>query len=1096
MKKDKELIGDWFKFLIGGIHYHFQKHMRDFSIINETRPGRDGIMSLRIRQASTIVATILLLFFSSVLPAFAVPASYSYDDGNRLVHVEYGTMSTVALSYDESGNRIQKTVTVVDGAPPVTTASPLGGTYLSAQSVSLTCDDGAGTGCDQIYYTTDGTMPTKASPVYASPFAIGAATTLKFFATDLAGFTEAVNTQTYIITNGKLLQATVRQDAQTPQPGVKVYLFNGAGSYLGQVQTTNAAGVAGFDVAQGTFKVRADYLGYQFWSSAVTVVNPTNIDLLISHHTTTITVNGTYQGTSMPLSGLNVYLFTPGGSYLGKSQKTDGNGRVSFTLPDKDYKVRVDYLGGQYFSTVFNAQDAVVNIPLSDAVVTVTQGARILSGVPAYVFTPAGAYLGITAATDAAGKATFRLPAGSYKIRADYLGNRYWSAETALTADLAVPVNIDTGGGSFTLNVSKGANDPLANASCYVFSEAGTYLGLTDRTNSSGQALFDLPNGNYKIRVDYLGAQFWTGVFAIPGASSLDFLIPQVPVNIKVSTAAGIAAGVRVYLFSAIGAYLGLYGDSDASGNVSFNLPTGKSFKFRADILGHSYWSDVVSVSSGATILVLINGGGGRFQVSLRRDAATPITDVSAYLFSESGAYLGLSVKTDASGMVGFDVPLGYYKVRIDYLGYSYWSDVKWVEGLTATEVTIAHQSVNISVNVVFNGDSTPIEGVHVYLFTPGGAYLRQSQITTSDGRVGFLLPAKDYKVRADYLNGQYWSPVFNGTDSVVNVPMAEGEVTIGHGGSVLSSVPVYAFSSTGAYLGISGSTNSSGKVTFRLPAGSYKARADYQGNQFWSLERALAADQVTPINVEVGGGSFVFTLLKGANDPLTGVPCYVFSEAGAYIGLSGTTDVNGQASFDLSLGRYKIRADYLGSQFWTDVINVPESLAFTKTIPHQSVTITVQGALGGDVQPLSGVPVYLFSPAGAYLSLNAMTDANGQVQFNLPEIPFKVRADYLGQQHWSVEFTWQDTAVTIPEGTAYVHVSQSGQNIQGAPVYVYSAAGAYLGISGATNASGIFEFRLPAESYKFRADYQGNPYWATTGIVADVVNGVEIGIP
>lgn len=1052
-------------------------------------------MSLRIRQASTIVATILLFLFSSVLPAFAVSASYVYDDGNRLVRVEYGTGSMVALSYDESGNRIQKTVTVVDGGAPVTTASPLGGTYLSAQSVSLTCSDGTGLGCDKIYYTTDGTTPTTASSVYGSPLAIGAATTLKFFATDLAGFTEAVNTLTYIITNGKFLQATVRKDAQTPHPGVKVYLFNVASSYLGQVGTTNAAGVAGFDVGQGTFKVRADYLGYQFWSSAVEVINPTNIDLVIPHHTVTITVNGNYQGTSTPLSGLNVYLFTPSGSYLGKSQTTDGNGRASFSLPDKDYKVRVDYLGAQHFSAVFNAQDSVVNIPMSDAVVTVTQGNRILSGVPVYVFTPAGAYQGKTAATDAAGKATFRLPAGSYKIRVDYLGNRYWSSETVLTADLEVPVNVDTGGGTFTLTVSKGTSDPLAGASCYVFSEAGSYLGLTDRTNSSGQALFDLLNGNYKIRVDYLGAQFWTDVFTINGASSLAFLIPQVPVNIKVSTATGPAAGVRVYLFSSTGAYLGIYGDTDASGNVSFNLPTGTSFKFRADILGHSYWSDIVSVSSGATILVPINGGGGSFQVSVRRDAATPITGVSAYLFTESGTYLGLNAQTDASGVVGFDVPLGYYKVRIDYLGYSYWSDVKLVEGLMATNVTIEHRAVNISVNTVFNGAPTPIEGVKVYLFTPGGTYLSQSQVKAADGQVTFSLPVQDYKVRADYLGGQYWSPVFNGTDSVVNVPMAEGEVTVGHGGNVLSSVPVCVFSATGTYLGISGSTNSLGKVTFRLPSGSYKVRADYQGNQFWSLETALVTDQVTPINVEVGGGSFVFTLLKGANDPLTGVPCYVFSEAGAYIGSSGTTDVSGQTSFDLTSGRYKIRIDYLGSNFWTDVIDISDTLTLTKTIPHQSVTIAVQGALGGDVHPRSGVLVYLFSPADAYLSVNVTTDANGQAQFNLPEIPFKVRADYLGQHYWSGELTWQDTAVTIPEGTAYVHVSLSGQNIQSAPVYVYSAAGAYLGINGTTNANGIIEFRLPADSYKFRADYQGNQYWETTGVVGDVVSGVEINV-
>ena len=736
------------------------------------------------------------------------------------------------------------------------------------------------------------------------------------------------------------------------------------------------------------------------------------------------------QATTTPLSGLHVYLFTPAGSYVGKDQVTDGNGRAAFTLPDQDYKVRVDYMGAQYFSAVFKAQDTAVNIPMSDAAITMTQGGRALSGVPVYIFTSAGSYLGITGTTDANGKATFRLPAGSYKVRGDYLGSQYWSAETVLTADQEVPVNIDTGGGAFSFTVLRETNDPLMGASCYVFNEAGSYLGLTGKTDSGGQISFDLPNGRYKVRVDYLGAQFWTHVFAITGASSLTLFIPQVQINIVVSTAAGLSAGTRVYLFSAGGAYLGLYGDTDITGRVFFSLPAGASFKFRADILGKSYWSDVISVSDGMTYLVPISGGGGCFQVSVRRDASMPIEGVKTYLFNEGGTYLGLSGQTDASGMVEFNVPQGYYKVRVDYLGYQYWSEIKPVDGLTSSIVTIEHSPVNITVGKVFNGETTPIEGSNVYLFTPGGSYLDQSQITAIDGRVAFSLPAQDYKVRADYLGGQYWSPVFNGTDSAVNVPMAEADVTVGRSGSFLSGVPVYLFSAD-AYSGISGSTDQAGKAAFRLPSGSYKVRADYQGNQFWSPETALAANQVTPINVDVGGGSFVFTLLKGENNPLAGVACYVFSEAGAYIGLTGTTDINGQASFNLSSGKYKIRADYLGSNFWTDVIDVSESLTFTKTIPHQTVMITIQGVLNGDVQPRNGIPVYLFSPTDTYLSVSMLTDVNGQAQFKLPEVPFKVRADYLGQHYWSGPFTWQTTAVTIPEGTAYVHVSMAGQNIQ-----------------------------------------------------------------
>ena len=70
---------------------------------------------------------------------------------------------------------------------PITTASPQGGTYPSAQSVFLTTNVPA-----TIYYTADGSTPTTASAVYSGPISIQATTTLMFFAVDTAGNSEGV----------------------------------------------------------------------------------------------------------------------------------------------------------------------------------------------------------------------------------------------------------------------------------------------------------------------------------------------------------------------------------------------------------------------------------------------------------------------------------------------------------------------------------------------------------------------------------------------------------------------------------------------------------------------------------------------------------------------------------------------------------------------------------------------------------------------------------------------------------------------------------------------------------------------------------------
>ena len=83
---------------------------------------------------------------------------------------------------------------VTDTTAPVTTASPAGGTYTAAQSVTLTTNEAATT-----YYTLDGTTPTTSSTRYTGAIAISTSKTLKYFSVDTAGNAETVKTATYTI---------------------------------------------------------------------------------------------------------------------------------------------------------------------------------------------------------------------------------------------------------------------------------------------------------------------------------------------------------------------------------------------------------------------------------------------------------------------------------------------------------------------------------------------------------------------------------------------------------------------------------------------------------------------------------------------------------------------------------------------------------------------------------------------------------------------------------------------------------------------------------------------------------------------------------
>lgn len=77
-------------------------------------------------------------------------------------------------------------------APPV--LSPPGGFYPGAQSVTITAEPGA-----TIRYTTDGSRPTAASPVYSGPIAVSQPAAVRARAFPVAGLPSEAATATYLV---------------------------------------------------------------------------------------------------------------------------------------------------------------------------------------------------------------------------------------------------------------------------------------------------------------------------------------------------------------------------------------------------------------------------------------------------------------------------------------------------------------------------------------------------------------------------------------------------------------------------------------------------------------------------------------------------------------------------------------------------------------------------------------------------------------------------------------------------------------------------------------------------------------------------------
>ena len=826
----------------------------------------------------------------------------------------------------------------------------------------------------------------------------------------------------------------------------------------------------------------------------IALVTDTTTTLSIAHQPVTIAVSKTFGGDSAPGEGIKVYLFSEAGAYMGVNATTDTDGRVVFDLPDPSYKVRADIMGLHYWSEPFSWEDRTVEIPMADAQVTVTGAGAPLEGVKVYLFSEAGAYLGMNQTTDASGETVFRVPAAAYKFRADYQSGQFWSDAATLASGQVNPVAIDTGGGSFAVTVSDQNGQPYPGLTCHVFNTNGAYLGLQGATDTHGETSFDLANGGYRFRVTYLGQYFWSEDVTVPDAAAAQVTIAQETVTVAVTFAGSAAEGVKVYLFSADDAYLGQVRTTDTAGEVRFDLPVGATFKFRADILGGQYFSAPVTVVSGTNPPVSLDAGGGNFQVTVRKSSTQPMGGIKVYLFSDAGAYLGLNATTDASGQAVFTVPAGSYQVRADYIGNHFWSDTASVYADTAIILEIVHQSVVITVQGSFDTTNTPIADAPVYLFSDTDAYLGIHLSTDADGKVSFELPDRPFKVRADDLGRQFWSTPFTSENRTISIPMADADITVTGAGLPRAGLSVYLFNDTGAYLGLNQTTDADGHANFHVPAGTYNTRADYQNNPYWSGDVTLTAHQANPVIVSVGGGPFSLEILDDGVSPMAGIRSYVFDENAGYLGLSGSTDAQGQIFFELADGQVQFRADYLGYPFWSPLTTIPDSSSALIAIAHTDVTLTLQGLYQGVTEPLAGQNLYLFTPAGSYLGEKRQSDGNGEAVFRLPDKAYKVRADYLGARYWSAAFQSADTAITLPMGAADVHVVNGTADVETTRVYLFSATDAYLGRYETTAGDGHARFRLPVGTYRFRADRDGHQVFsAAVTVFADTVTPVEI---
>ena len=205
-----------------------------------------------------------------------------------------------ASAFAPNMDELFEDVMPTDTTPPTIAAAPLGGSFASAQSVTLTAtDNNPGT---SIYFTTNGSTPTSASTRYTAPISIATTTTLKFIAIDAAGNSSAIGAQTYTIASG-------------PQGG-------NALPASWQTQDIGAVGVGGnASFASGTYSVTG--AGADIWGTA---------DALRYAYTT---LNGDGQVTARVATEQNVNVWTKAGVMIRDSVAPGSRQALMLVSPGK-----------------------------------------------------------------------------------------------------------------------------------------------------------------------------------------------------------------------------------------------------------------------------------------------------------------------------------------------------------------------------------------------------------------------------------------------------------------------------------------------------------------------------------------------------------------------------------------------------------------------------------------------------------------------------------------------------------------------------------------------------------------------------------------
>jgi len=655
-------------------------------------------------------------------------------------------------------------------------------------------------------------------------------------------FHSAENNSVNFISSTGSVSIKVIDGSNTPVSGITVYITDGNRLELGSSGVTNSSGLKTFTLGTGTYYFRVNYLGTDYYSSQISIPLPLGSSSLRTIKIGNSNLGGIGLFATTPIgNGKLIRLYTENNVSMGRYAYSNSTSEFQFSgIPSGFYRLRLDYMGSRFWSTVVSTSDPYVEVNFGGGALTIkvtAGGSPLPNGVLTRLYysnnrsTYSYDYLNASSFAEYGGR-----PPGEYRLRIDWLGK--YTYTTAFNHTTPSVKNLDIPGGKLNIQVLAGG-DPLPNGvlvRLYNANNRSTYR--YDYLNASGWAEFGtILAGSYRLRVDWLGKYTYTTSFVHSDSSPQYLGIDGGKLTILV-TAGGspLPNGVLVRLYNANNRSTYRYDYLNSSGYAEFGSILSGDYRLRVDWLGkYTYTTSFSHVNNSAKVVSI---PGGPLNVHVFVGTANLANGVLLRLYNANNRSTYRYDYANATGWGEFGVILGGdYRLRVDWLGQYIYTTAFTHTGNTGINVTINGGALTIKVTA--GGYSLP-NGVLTRLYNSNGRSTYRYDYLNSTGYAEYgAIPSGNYKLRVDWLGKYTYSSVFSHLNSTAKtVDYAGGyyniSITIG-GKAIHNGVLARLYNSNGGNTYRYAYTSGGNMILGAILAGDYKIRLDYMSMYTYS---------------------------------------------------------------------------------------------------------------------------------------------------------------------------------------------------------------------------------------------------------------------